>query len=161
MSFTVLACSEPDSFVAPPSEEPEDPVTEGVSETSPLYLKLGVQWEQETGFKFFDSCALDATDSIGTTKNCTITIPERKLYFSDLTFMMGTKNAAVCPVVIFSPYYYLRSSNAAYTAPGEATTTDCSVSSKPTACYGGAAPALIGADFPSKVVGYYTLANVQ
>lgn len=140
-----------------PSTEPEK--VEGVEEKSPLYLKLGVQWEGDTGFKFFDACALPSDAPVGAIKPCIITIPEAQLYYSTVTFRIGTTAGASCPVLKFSPYYYLRSISDKYTPPGGDKEIDCSTADKEAQCYGGAAPVLLGTEFP-KNRGYYFLPNV-
>lgn len=90
-----------------------------------------------------------------------INVPELTLHFSDLSFKVGTGSASNCEVIIFRPYYFLRSTSAAYVNDLSAPTTtiDCSVASPVAGCYGGAGPALFGTTFGINTAKYFLTKN--
>jgi hypothetical protein len=96
-------------------------------------------------------------------KDCEIKIPEARLYYSRLSFKVGTNVPDRCPILKFRPYYYQRSDDNGYDPPGETTAVDCSAD-RPTnlACYGGAAPYLeeLKGKFPSST-GLYVLTGAS
>jgi hypothetical protein len=101
------------------------------------------------------SCEVPRLAPIGTVKNCTFTVPEAKLYYSNLKFIIGTTMPSVCSIVHFDPYYYRRSTNAAFKPPGEETDIDCSATpAADNKCYGGAAPTILD-DFPKNTGRYF------
>ncbi|WII71333.1 hypothetical protein QJS83_12755 [Bdellovibrio sp. 22V] len=153
------ACGEEPGVVALPSTD--EPLNDGVVDGTPLYLKLGLSWEGTDGktIERIGNCSIPNLAPIGHLEECTISIPELKLYYSDVHFNVGTLADNSCAHINFSPYYYLRSTDAAYLPPGETSTVDCSPTQKPAKCYGGAATN-IAPDFP-KNVGVYFLPSLN
>lgn len=133
---------------APSTPEPEDGT--GLSDSDALlYFQVGTRWEMaESGSyelaKTNGQCQINSTDNVGASKNCVITIPEAKLYYSDIQFYTGSTNPAKCPIVTFTPYHYQRSASQTFKPRGQTEEIDCS----PTAdepnilCFGGAAPGM-------------------
>lgn len=140
-----------EASVEPPAEEEET----GFAVDSPLYFQVGTRWEMDEGgayevAKTNDQCHISSTDTIGAVKYCVVTIPEAKLYYSNLKFVVGSNNASKCEIVTFSPYYYRRSNSDKFLPAGQDSATDCSPTSEKgddRICYGGAAPTLFS-DFP-------------
>ncbi|MEK2644527.1 hypothetical protein [Bdellovibrio sp. BCCA] len=158
--FNVGCSEEPETVLEQPSTDDTN-IVDGVPESSPLYLKLGVQWEsadEKAGFERMGNCAFDADSPLESTLNCNISVPEGQLYYSNVNFDIGTLSPEKCPIISFRPYYYLRSNTAGFTPPGDTTVVDCSLQSDPK-CYGGAAPTLIP-EFP-KNTGLYFLTFVS
>lgn len=104
------------------------------------------------------NCSFAEDASEGSTVNCTVSIPEGRLYYSNVNFDIGTSNVAKCPIINFSPYYYRRSNTAGFTPRGETTAIDCSAVEPDAKCFGGAAPTLVP-EFP-KNTGLYFLTGV-
>ncbi|WP_374078290.1 hypothetical protein [Bdellovibrio bacteriovorus] len=156
---TVGCTEEPVAVLEQPSTDPN--LEDGVAAGSPLYLKVGVQWESadpKSGFERMGNCSLPADATQGSTVNCTVSIPEGQLYYSNVNFDVGTFNANSCPIVEFRPYYYMRANTANFTPPGETAAIDCSLL-QDKKCWGGAAPTMV-TDFP-KNTGYYFLTLVN
>ena len=145
------------AVVESPSTE-EDPAVAN----SYLYVQIAKRFydKSDTGeYSVHDTCSIDST--LTPTANCTVTIPEAELFFSDLKFVVGG-NVATCPILHFVPYMYQRSNSAAYVAPGETATTDCTATPVPAVCYGGAAPAIfqkLSEEFPKFTSFYHLTAN--
>lgn len=169
--------------VEAPSEEPP-PTSPGVDsdipENAALYFRVGSRWQgygESTPFQNWGGCELATTPSpvpgSPATLNCSVTIPEGQLYYSDIEFKMGTRFPEYCPVISFRPYYYRRSDAAissvdhdndpdtpnqesgGYIPPGSETPIDCSGLAKTKECWGGAAPAFVE-KFPENT-GYMTV----
>lgn len=159
--FNVGCSEEPETVLEQPSTDDTN-IVDGVAEGSPLYLRLGIQWEGDDEKKFttFAGCYLDKDASPPSYASCKVTIPEGQLYYSNLNFKIGTFKPESCPILSFAPYYYQRSNSNAYVPPGATDPIDCS---QPRAlndakCYGGAAPTIMGSDFPQGT-GYYFLST--
>lgn len=152
--FSLLSCSVEKAEKSDPSTASED-VGKKAMETSPLSLELSTTWEDGSTSIVQDRCYIDPAESVPATKTCTITVPELILHYSTVNFKIGTDNASRCAQISFHPYYYLRSASAAYLPAGDTTEIDCSAGAL-AKCWGGAAPALLGTDFPA-VVGRYFL----
>jgi len=114
---------------------------------SPLYVEVSTIYEGGTDSTVEGRCNIDTTNP-SVHQTCTVRIPELRLHFSGLSFKIGTSSADTCAQISFQPYYYQRSSSAAY-LPYGTTSIDCSATPPANAgCYGGAAPALLKTDFP-------------
>lgn len=102
------------------------------------------------------TCQILAGDP-STTKTCTVTIPEEELYYSKfyMTFGTAAATASACKVIIFKPFAYLASYDAAFIAPWgrNASAVDCSRSTAGSTlgagCYNGAAKEIVPS-FPDK-----------
>lgn len=162
---TVLSCSEePQPLQQTTLPSVEEPVDSDISESAVLYLVFGTRWESEAagGFTKWVSCEIPA-NSVQTSKTCTVSVPEARLYFSSVQFKVGTKIAASCPILSFHPHYYRRSDSNAYRSPDMKASDpalDCS-GSRPVEkrCYGGAAPIMVES-FPENA-GTYILTHVS
>jgi hypothetical protein len=138
-----------------PTPSEDDPLQ---TVDSPLYVQLGTRWEMDTtgAYELNASCEIPKLAPLGTTKNCTFTVPEAKLFYSNLKFLIGTTMASSCPLIHFSPYYYRRSNVATFRPEGETADIDCLPATKPDnpKCFGGAAPAMLD-DFPENRGRYF------
>lgn len=163
---SLSACSgSPENTASSESSTSSSSSSSGFPSDTYLYFTLGSQWESDAAdakFKDWGSCAVNSTSSNNI--DCTVSIPEARLFFSKIKFNIGTENPTICPIITFAPYYYQRSSSATYLPPHkDATEVDCSGinGAAPTDkyCYGGAAPTLV-TDFPTNT-GNYFLASVS
>ncbi|AFY00408.1 hypothetical protein Bdt_0701 [Bdellovibrio bacteriovorus str. Tiberius] len=145
---------------------------------------MGTRWESaaETAeFQNWKTCSINP-NSPSTDLLCEVSIPEAQLYYSEVQFKMGSLQPAYCPILSFTPYYYLRSDDAPQDSPGppdaqgnpttvttggyvppgaEPTSSplNCESGTLPSLCFGGAAPIMVE-DFP-KNNGNYFLTSVQ
>ncbi len=129
--------------------------------SSPLYIEVLKKYEKNENTTYAGSCKFETTDAIGSTKTCTIKIPELELYYSDLVFRVGSSMGAECEFVEFSPFYFRYSTANGYFPEGTGGADDdieCADPSE-TKCYGGAAPDILGAKFPASKSHYFLLAN--
>lgn len=130
------------------STAPNDDPEKAAQDVSPLYFELKTNYEKVEGATLFQRCYIPkgtTASGTGSTIECKIQIPELQLYYSDLTFTIGSANPETCRNVTFIPYYYVRSTSAVF-KPG-ATEYDCSKALSPTSdtpkqCFGGSAVAL-------------------
>jgi hypothetical protein len=159
MVVLVAACSPDKKTLAEASTSPDED-DQFQSFTSPLYIQLGTRWELDTTGPFevasTNICKIPAMASSPATATCTFKVPEAKLYYSNLKFLVGTTMASVCPLLFFHPYYYRRSANAAFKPPGFTVSVNCSgtAGAKNKLCYGGAAPSILD-DFPDNTGRYF------
>lgn len=139
------------ALVTLPSTDPTMPTVvgqvEGVAPLSPLYFQLGIAWETDTSGRYsvVKSCSIAPGSVMGATpQNCTVTVPELKLYYSKLNFKVGTLDPVNCPFVSFTPYYYLRSVvNMVNDWEEVSTSVTCSSTKYAKSCFGGAGPAML------------------
>ncbi len=89
-------------------------------------------------------CQTSAAQSV---LNCTIEVPQERLYSSALHFQLSWINSKNCNLLTFQPYYYQLSSSPSFHASPSKKPIDCSRGLYPD-CYGGAAPFLIP-NFPN------------
>jgi hypothetical protein len=143
-------------------ESSETPSSEG----SPLYVYLQTKPEGSTNGSYttFDSCIIASTVSAGTTdavKDCTFTVPELKLYYSDLKFVVGTNASTTCTHVQFRPYHFLRSLDPAFRETAAGISVDCSEGNQlvDSDCWGGAAVGFMGSSFPANGALYFLPEN--
>lgn len=158
-----------------------DPGTDTTDATVPagsaLYFRLGMKWESAAETAAFTNLnRAESGDCIVTSVTpditCSFAIPEGQLYHSILQFRMGSKAAASCPILKFSPYYYRKSSASpvaddagtpadetapGYNPAGGDAELSCADGKEPL-CYGGAAPHMVEG-FP-KNTGHYFLPQV-
>lgn len=116
-----------------------------------LYFQFKTAWEtDDTDFTTQGTCQIALNAAVGTTTTCNIAVPEAQLFFSKLTYVVGSADSTQCKRIIFRPYYYLGSTAAAFTPNWDATQTevDCSTSPIPAECYNGVAAEIV-TDFPS------------
>jgi hypothetical protein len=153
----VAACSEDKKTLATPSTSP-DPEEVFSAVDSPLYFQLGSRWEMdgEGSYELAKACEIPKLAPVGTSIPCHISVPEAKLYFSNLKFVVGTTMPAVCPRLIFSAYYYRRSNEPDFNPAGQTEAINCSntATKDDRRCYGGAAPAMFS-DFPGSSGRYF------
>lgn len=117
---------------------------------APLYVEVTSAYENTTKTVAQGECTFASTDTPGpaATKTCTINIPELTLFYSDLTFNVGTASDSICSQVSFVPFYYKRSSAIDYSPLGDnSDDKDCTGPADDIACWGGAGPTLIGTTF--------------
>lgn len=160
-SVTMLACSEePKNILAASTTPSAGADTSEFADGTILFFKLGSKWEtlaEGDAFEDQGSCAI--TPVSGTSINCEISVPEEKMYYSGFRFTTGTLDPVACPIVHFNPYFYQRSSSAAYVPPGATSSIDCSgAADMDKMCFGGAATNLIEG-FP-KNTGYYFVTSL-
>ncbi len=133
----------------------------GSSTSANLSLEVKRNFEGGTSKTSIVSCEIPTTATLGTTLACNVQVEELILHFSDLDFIYSTNSSSTCTRVVFRPYYYLKSTSAAFLLDGADATTDCTVADAN--CYGGAAPGmpdLISGGFP-KIGGLYYLTRNQ
>lgn len=110
--------------------------------TSPLYITLETQYDGDdndgTSVENHGICNIDPDNLAANNINCTVTIPEGRLFYSNLTLNWGTGRPDLCPRIEFFPYYRKLSTSAAYVPAGLINDVDCTDSTV-VACYGGAA----------------------
>lgn len=164
LALSTAACSpaEKTSFNGSGSSEENSsaPDTTG----SPLYLYFQTRPEgasTTSSYETAGSCIVPSTDAVGTSLACDISVPELKLHYSDVKFVVGTTQPTTCSVVFFDPYYYLRSTAASFSDDNSSAAIDCSgTTTQPVArCYGGAAPAIYGSSFPNIGGSYFLTSN--
>ena len=130
---------------------------------SPLSILIFTKYEgKETGEVLAKACFLSPAASVGDTLECNLQIDELTLYYSDLKFVVATKDKQTCELISFIPYFYLKSNSAVFPpdAPGgedPPEPIDCSALSKKE-CWGGAAPVLLE-DFPVNTSRYFLPAD--
>ena len=121
---------------------------------SPLSVLIFTKYEgKETGEVLAKACFLSPVASVGDTLECNLQIEELTLYYSDLKFMVATKDKHTCELISFIPYFYLKSNSDVFIpdAPGgedPPEPIDCSALSKKE-CWGGASTVLLE-NFSSK-----------
>lgn len=144
------------------SEEPgdEEEIDPGES-AAPLYLELKWRFEDtEDDFQLVDTCEVSPSAARGSTTTCEMWVEEGKLHYSDLKFIVGTNAPDTCTIIKFRPYYYVRSTSATYTPAGASADEEIDCSALNSAkCFGGAAPTLLGSDFPNFKGRYFLSAN--
>lgn len=152
---TALGCAGGDETNDKGSTDESSEIETGI----PLYLQLSLKWEgaSDASYVPLGNCTVSASASRGSTTNCNLSVEEARLYFSDVRFTVGTLTPNKCAIVAFFPYWYRRSTNAAYTPPGETTAVDCSgATTEPDPkCYGGAAPTVMSGEFPNSTGRYF------
>lgn len=156
----INACSyEPPGSSEAPSTDDDDETQQ--EEVRPLYLEVGLKWEGATEYKTVLDCKTPVMPANGQTYNCSITIPEAQLYYSDVRFRVGTSDALQCPLVSFHPYYYKRSNLGNYVPPNgeEIDCTPGNTTPLSPNCYGGAGPAILGETI-SQYTGRYFVSAV-
>jgi len=144
-----LGCSEEPETLSSTTPSVDAGLEDGVQKNTPLYLKVGTQWEsssENAGFERMGNCSFVSTAPAGSSMNCVVTIPEAQLYYSKVQFSIGTTDPVRCPIIHFTPYYYVRSNQAGYLPPDADETIDCS-SLAEAKCFGGSAPSLVP-EFP-------------
>ncbi|MNK38591.1 hypothetical protein D3C87_571840 [compost metagenome] len=176
----VLGCSSPEETISGSEEtptEPTEPVEPDIFVGSPLFLDFRSRWdtdkdEKDLPFKTYNgNCFIPPLtppeSGLGSSeKNCSITMPEAQMFYSETRFRIGSRVSSSCPIVKFRPYYYRRSLSASFGVPETGGVIDCRRSYVDSSmntiyvpdskeCYGGAAPILVN-DFP-KNVGFYFL----
>lgn len=175
MLVCVAACSPDKKSLAEPSSNPDSGEDTNFQSTdSPLYLEIGARWEMEDSGPYdiqpaldpitrtVKPCSIPRLASQGAEIDCIFRFPEARLYYSDLKFMVGTTMSASCPLLSFSPYYYMRSRDDEFQPAGKEVKINCDPATRTSndpACYGGAAPAMI-AGFP-KSTGTYFNTNIM
>ncbi len=135
----------------------------GGQDTSDKFsLSIQTNWEGGTVRTTHASCSVPYTATTGSSHTCTASVPEAQLFFSDLNFVISIPSKDYCAQVSFCPYYYVKSNDVAFTAPGDTTATDCSVSPLNTKCYGGAAPYVTPSfSFPTYTCSYVLPSNTS
>ncbi|WP_413292159.1 hypothetical protein ACLSU7_12200 [Bdellovibrio sp. HCB185ZH] len=160
LSSTVISCG------SPPKKETDlastSPDVEDLADDTALFLNVATRWETtpKDAPQSHKTCAINTLAPLGDVLECTATIPEGQLYYSDVIFSIGTKVAALCPLVSIQFYHYIRSNSATYTPPGSDTSIDCSTKalrSTNKKCWGGAAPQVID-EFPKNTGRYHLTA---
>ncbi len=157
-SFSILlagACKDKGETAAAyvPPTDPGTPAP-GVSTDAPLALKMSTKFtgiNYDNGLTFTETGTTTCAASIATPSvNCTVVVPEGRLYYSDLIFSYSWLPTS-CRLMIFQPSYYLASNTVGYYKPGTEVTTDCTPVGgvSPVDCYGGSAIELVS-DFPKK-----------
>jgi hypothetical protein len=150
MVVLVAACSPDKKTLAEASVVP-DPDSNFEAVDSPLYFQLGTRWEMDGDgvYEIAKACEIPRLAPRGTIISCPISVPEAKLFYSNLKFLVGTTMSAVCPILNFSAYYYRRSNAVDFNPAGQDKDIDCSATAKDDnpICYGGAAPSMF-TDFP-------------
>lgn len=154
LTSTLVACGSTDNSNSASSDAGTSPATTpsvpttvpSASTASPFTLSLYTTYDQtsfnnpltfaETGTT---TCQATAANPV---VNCTVTVPEGRLYYSGVSFVYSWMPSA-CRLMTFSPYGYLASQSSTYLAPGATATTDCTQSPTPLACFGGAAKSLV------------------
>lgn len=128
------------------------PVT--VSQAAPLGLQITTTYDttQDVVYQTFQETGTTICQtSTGTpVVNCTVAVPEGRLYFSSMSFSFTWLDTS-CKLLTYAPYYYQGSSGAAFFPPwnlGSATPIVCNVSPLPVGCYSGAASGLGIPGFP-------------
>jgi len=141
-SYILTSCSAGDNAGSGNTSLPSlNSGNKGGQDTSDKFtLSVQTNWEDGTTRTTHASCAVPYTAASGSSQTCTVSIPEAQLFFSDLNFVISIPSKDYCAHVTFCPYYYIKSNSATFTAPGDTSVTDCSVSPLATKCYGGAAP---------------------
>lgn len=126
----------------------------GSSAQGQFSVNVSTIYESLTEATTWKTC--DVTSASGTASDCTATIPEGQLYFSNLKFTVTTPIGHQCSRISFHPYWAVRSVNAAFDEPETSTAVDCSggFSSRPALCYEGAARDLVP-NFPVNGGVYY------
>ena len=147
------------------SQTPDGPTVvtevEGVTAGSPLFVKVGLAWETDSSSKYAFSapCFFSPGSVVGDEKDCTFTIPEAKLFYSRVNFRMGSLDPVNCGRIVFEPYYFQRSNRMIANAfDPSLSEIDCSANPtnpKDAGCWGGAAPILLGADWPLSKAKYF------
>jgi hypothetical protein len=137
-------------------ESSEAPATDG----SPLYLYLQTKYESADIYSTFDTCIIASTVSAGTadsTKDCTFSVPEVQMYYSDLKIVIGTNSSTTCKLISFTPYHFLRSIDPAFLETADGVSTDCSPGKygSNADCWGGAAVGFLGSSFPQSRGKYF------
>ena len=169
MLVCVAACSPDKKSLAEPSEAPGVNEDNNFQSTdSPLYIQLGTRWEMDHDAAFEvrppywvdgapgTKCEIPRLATYPREIDCRFKIPEAKLFYSHLKFLVGTTMSESCPLLFFRPYYYKRSTGATFRPAGQDTDVDCTKNNP--LCYGGAAPSLIPG-FP-KATGTYFNTNL-
>ncbi|WP_413585795.1 hypothetical protein [Bdellovibrio sp. HCB274] len=162
-SSSLISCGSPPAKVTESASTSDE---NGVTDDTALYLNVSTRWETQDDTatpQLHKTCKINSLAGDGYTEQCTATIPEGQLYYSDVIFTVGTKLATMCPIVSMHFYYYIRSNSATYMPPGDTTTVDCSTEAKRDAekkCWGGAAPQILDTDFP-KNTGLYHLTGAS
>lgn len=130
--------------------------------SSPLFLVLKTRYETGTVVSGAGECAIKngATTTAERFTACTISVPELRLYYSELQFSVGTANAVSCPFLTFTPYYFARSITNGVTFSGNYEARQCLANlSSDAACWGGAAKSIVtnaGFTFPQTKSVYFT-----
>lgn len=156
-----ISCGKKEENATTGSTTPTTPNT--ATGSSALYIEVYTRPEStpEGTKTLVDGCYISDTATVPTSDTCTINIPELTMHYSDIIFKVGTNSTSQCDMVSFRPYYYLRSTNAAFVpVAGRPTETkDCSISGSEKFCYGGAAPEIV----PSfgSYTGVYFLTNAS
>jgi len=130
------------------------PTVPTVTDDNPIALKVYTMYD---GIDFAYNFDFTSPDSLNSGKdtctvssstydtNCTVSIPEGRLYYSQLYFSISHLSST-CYYGIFSPYFYQASTSNFYVPPGQLPTAgvDCSSTySLPATCFGGAAPWIV------------------
>ncbi len=124
---------------------------------SPFKVVVDTTWES-TQIKTTEGvCEIPPQSDPGTNTDCTVVIPEARLYFSDLTFTMSTV-LRYCDQIVMQLYYYLASNSAGFLPAWANSPIDCSQPNIPKECYSG--PATLVQEFP-KYTGIYFVVDVS
>lgn len=132
-----------------------------------LYLRVKTAWETApTTWVTHGTCSIPSgTGTAGSpaTATCSIAIPEAQLYFSRLSFLVGTAEPSACKIILFHPYYYLGETADATFTPfwdGTGTEIDCMTLPLPAACFNGPATSIVSS-FPDYRSTYFLSADAS
>lgn len=145
------------------STTPAAPADDGTE--YPLAIQVASFWQDDTTGTVLlptSGCNFTTADALGSTKNCNLSVPEGRLWFSTLRFSMisyqvGTK---VCDAALFFPYYYeANNASATFNHWWASGTTPCNTAVLAGNCYGGIGRQLL-AGFPNTLkYNYFHPAN--
>lgn len=161
-ALLIGACTpEKKTLLEAPSVPPVEEDTQYSAANSLLYFKVGTRWEGNAGGDLDlaendGNCEIASSANKGDAKTCVVRIPEAKLFYSSINYIIGTTNPAKCPIIDFQPYYYRRSDEANFRPEGQTADVNCSTSatSDNKLCYGGSAPKLV-TGFPENTGTYF------
>jgi hypothetical protein len=143
-----------------PGGSPTPPGT-NLNATLPFEVMLYSQYDTGGPFTQEVDCQIPTGTAVGTVSACNVAIPEGRLEFSALSWVVnvGTgTNSNGCAVMVYQPYYYQASNTAGFLPTWEQTAIDCSVSPVATGCFSGTATVVVP-DFPINGAVYFNVAN--
>lgn len=169
MTFLSLASCGPDSGDSGSGEATPTPTPTPSTSPTPVYtgtevpltLTVSTMWSEDQNSEYVDagSCSVSASAARGSTSTCTVLVEEARMFFSKTRFTIKTERPDRCALLMFQPYYYVRSASATYTAIGETSTINCSKLDN-SKCFGGAAVYLVP-NFPKRTGLSFETKNVN
>ena len=126
------------------SGDAEDGVTDFAADTLFGMRLVSNYWTQTDTFTTEKLCEINSTTPQGTLATCSVSIPENRLYFSQLTFTVTAKESLNCSTVHFRPFWYQMSASSAYQANWMDAPADCLTTQPiPIDCYSGVAVSIV------------------